>query len=124
MHDPIFRKPEFPFIESEEQNECSPFDCMCGIYDNTYDNYFYSHKQNLAQQYIAWIRQWKKHHWEIQKTCNDLRQASRKDEYDKEFMDGISTILPNSVSLNTDRMEEGADKFVRELMGSNQGTCS
>ena len=43
MNDPILRVPEFPFIETEQPIECSPFDCMCGIYDNTYDNYFYSH---------------------------------------------------------------------------------
>ena len=40
-------------FEPEAQEECSAYDCMCGIYDNTYDNYFYSHKQNPAQQHIV-----------------------------------------------------------------------
>ena len=47
MNDPIFRASEFPFIETDDPIECSPLDCMCGIYDNTYDNYFYSHHLNL-----------------------------------------------------------------------------
>ena len=121
MNDPIFRTTEFPFIETEQPIECSPLDCMCGIYDNTYDNYFYSHKQNPAQQYIAWIHQWKKHHWEIHQACKELGTATHTDDYVKGFIDGVSVQAPNSVSLNIDRMEEEADKFVRELMNTNQG---
>ena len=122
MNDPIFRAPEFPFIETEQPVECSPFYCMCGIYDNTYDNYFYSHKQNPEQQHIAWMHLWKKHHSEIHQACKDLGQASHTDDYVKGFMDGISMEPPNRTLLNITRMENEADRVVRELMGSNHGT--
>ena len=122
MNDPIFRVPEFPFIETEQSIECSPLDCMCGIYDNTYDNYFYSHKQNPAQQHIAWMHQWKKQHSEIHQTCKELGQASHTDDYVKGFMDGISMEPSSATLLNITRMENEADGDVRELMGFNHGT--
>ena len=122
MNDPIFRASEFPFIETDDPIECSPFDCMCGIYDNPYDNYFYSHKQNPAQQHISWLHQWKKQHSEIHQSCKDLGQASHTDDYVKGFMDGISMEPPNRTPLNITRMEDEADRVVSELMSSNHGT--
>ena len=108
---------------SYEETECTPYDCMCsGLYDNPYDNYYYSHKLNPALQYMFWIQEWKKQHWEIHQACKELGTASHSDEYVKGFIDGVSVQPPISVSLNTDRMEEEADKFVRELMSLNQGT--
>ena len=32
--------PQSLYEPKEDDQECSPYDCMCGIYDNTYDNYF------------------------------------------------------------------------------------
>ena len=69
------------------------------------------------------MHQWKKQHWEIHQACKDLGQSTPTDDYVKGFMDAVSVQPPISVSLNTNRMEEEADKFVRELMSSNQGTC-
>jgi len=68
------------------------------------------------------MHQWKKQHWEIHQACKELGQSTYTDEYVKGFMDGLSMQPSNSVSLNIVEMEEETDRFVRDLMGSNQGT--
>jgi len=68
------------------------------------------------------MHQWKKQHWEIHQACKELGQSTYTDEYVKGFMDGLSMEPSNSVSLNIVEMEEETDRFVRDLMGSNQGT--
>ena len=81
-------------FETQEDEECSPLDCMCGIYDNPYDNYFYSHKQNPAQQYFFWIYQWKQFHKEIHQSCKELGTATHTDEYVKGYLDAVSYEYP------------------------------
>tara|TARA_B100000315_G_scaffold199809_1_gene191796 strand:+ start:2057 stop:2434 length:378 start_codon:yes stop_codon:yes gene_type:complete len=87
----------------EEPEECSPLDCMCGIYDNTYDNYFYSHKQNPAQQYFAWIHLWKQLHLEIHQSCKELGTATHTDEYVRGYLDAVSYEHPiNRITMEED----------------------
>ena len=93
-----------------------------GPYEDPRDNFHYHNHLDPAHQYIAWMHQWKKQHWEIHQACKKLGQATYTDEYVKGFMDGVSMEPPNSVSLNIVEMEEETDRFVRDLMGSNQGT--
>ena len=93
-----------------------------GPYEDPRDNFHYHNHLDPAHQYIAWMHQWKKQHWEIHQACKELGQSTYTDEYVKGFMDGVSMELPNSVSLNIVEMEEETDRFVRDLMGSNQGT--
>ena len=93
-----------------------------GPYEDPRDNFHYHNHLDPAHQYIAWMHQWKKQHWEIHQACKELGQTTYTDEYVKGFMDGVSMELPNSVSLNIVEMEEETDRFVRDLMGSNQGT--
>ena len=92
-----------------------------GPYEDPRDNFHYHNHLDPAHQYIAWMHQWKKQHWEIHQTCKELGQSTYTDEYVKGFMDGVSMEPPNSVSLNIVEMEEETDRFVRDLMGSNQG---
>jgi hypothetical protein len=93
-----------------------------GPYEDPRDNFHYHNHLDPAHQYIAWMHQWKKQHWEIHQACKELGQSTYTDEYVKGFMDGVSMEPPNSVSLNIVEMEEETDRFVRDLMGSNQGT--
>ena len=93
-----------------------------GPYEDPRDNFHYHNHLDPAHQYIAWMHQWKKQHWEIHQACKELGQSTYTDEYVKGFMDGVSMEPPNSVSLNISAMDEEADRFVRDLMGSNQGT--
>ena len=93
-----------------------------GPYEDPRDNFHYHNYLNPAHQYIAWMHQWKKQHWEIHQACKKLGQSTYTDEYVKGFMDGLSMEPSNSVSLNIVEMEEETDRFVRDLMGSNQGT--
>jgi hypothetical protein len=90
-------------LEPQEDEECSPNDCMCGIYDNPYDNYFYSHKQNPAQQYFAWIYQWKQFHWQVHQDLKALGQPDHTDEYVKGYLDAVSYEYPlNSITMDED----------------------
>ena len=93
-----------------------------GPYEDPRDNFHYHNHLDPAHQYIAWMHQWKKQHWEIHQACKELGQSTYTDEYVEGFMDGVSMEPPNSVSLNIVEMEEETDRFVRDLMGSNQGT--
>ena len=93
-----------------------------GPYEDPRDNFYYHNYLDPAHQYIASMHQWKKQHWEIHQACKELGLATHTDEYVKEFMDGVSMKPSNSVSLNIVEMEEETDRFVRDLMGSNQGT--
>ena len=93
-----------------------------GPYEDPRDNFYYHNYLNPAQQHISWMHQWKKQHWEIHQACKELGQSTYTDEYVKGFMDGVSMEPPNSVSLNISAMDEEADRFVRDLMRSNQGT--
>ena len=93
-----------------------------GPYEDRRDNFHYHNHLNPAQQYIYWMHQWKKQHWEIHQACKELGQSTYTDEYVKGFMGGLSMEPSNSVSLNIVEMEEETDRFVRDLMGSNQGT--
>ena len=91
-----------------------------GPYEDPRDNFYYHNYLNPAQQYISWMHQWKKLHWEIHQACNELGQATHTDDYVKGFMDGVSMTPSTSVSLNIHRMEDEADRVVSELTGSNQ----
>ena len=93
-----------------------------GSYEDPRDNFHYHNHLDPAHQYIAWMHQWKKQHWEIHQACKELGQSTYTDEYVRGFMDGLSMEPSNSVSLNIVEMEEETDRFVRDLMGSNQGT--
>ena len=93
-----------------------------GPYEDPRDNFYYHNYLDPAHQYIASMHQWKKQHWEIHQACKELGQSTYTDEYVKGFMDGVSMEPPNSVSLNIFELEEEVDRFVRDLMGSNQGT--
>ena len=98
--------------EPEEPEECSPYDCMCGIYDNTYDNYFYSHHLNPAQQYFAWIYQWKKFSWELHQDLIALDQIDQTDDYVRGYLDAVSYEMP---PINTFAMDEDIEFPVSEV---------
>ena len=93
-----------------------------GPYEDPRDNFHYHNHLDPAHQYIAWMHQWKKQHWEIHQACKELGQSTYTDKYVRGFMNGVSMEPPNSVSLNIFELEEEVDRFVRDLMGSNQGT--
>jgi hypothetical protein len=88
--------------EPQEERDCSPYDCMCGIYDNTYENYFYSHRLNPAQQYFSWIYQWKEFHWELHQDLIALGQTNQTDDYVRGYLDAVSYEYP----LNRFTMDE------------------
>ena len=93
-----------------------------GPYEDPRDNFHYHNHLDPAHQYIAWMHQWKKQHWEIHQACKELGQSTYTDEYVEGFMDGVSMEPSNSDSLNISAMDEEVDRFVRDLMRSNQGT--
>ena len=50
-----------------------------GPYEDPRDNLYYHNHLNPALQYVAWITQWKKQHWEIHKDCQKLGLTDHTD---------------------------------------------
>ena len=61
-----------------------------GPYEDPRDNFYYHNHLNPALQYVAWITQWKKQHWEIHKDCQKLGLTDHTDEYVRGFLDAVS----------------------------------
>ena len=87
----------------DDTEKCTPFDCMCAHYDNTHDNYLYSHTMNPANQYFFWVQEWKTQHQQIHNDCKKLGMDVPDDEYVKGYLDAISPEYPN---LNSKVEEE------------------
>ena len=102
-----------PIDESLEETteECTPFDCMCGNYDNTHDNYLYSHTMNPAKQYFFWIHEWKKQHQQIHEDCKKLGMNVQSDEYVRGYLDAVSPEYPSPLNLNIN-MEEDFEEYL------------
>jgi len=49
----------------EDQNDPEFTGNETGPYEDPRDNFHYHNYLNPAHQYIAWMHQWKKQHWEI-----------------------------------------------------------
>ena len=61
-----------------------------GIYEDPGDNYFYDNFMNPNVQYLVWIQEWKKQHWEIHQDCKRLGQKVQSDEYVRGYLDSVS----------------------------------
>ena len=48
-------------------------------YEDPRNNLYYHNHLNPALQYVAWITQWKKQHWEIHKDCQKLGLTDHTD---------------------------------------------
>lgn len=100
------RTMKYSLTESSNEDDtekCTPFDCMCAHYDNTHDNYLYSHTMNPANQYFFWVQEWKTQHQQIHEDCKKLGMDVPHDEYVKGYLDAISPEYPNLNSM----VEEG-----------------
>ena len=61
-----------------------------GIFDNPRDNYFHENYYDPSFQYLLWISELKKHHWEIHEACKSSNPSyDQTDEYVKGFLDAI-----------------------------------
>jgi hypothetical protein len=61
-----------------------------GIYEDPRDNYFYEHYYDPSLQYLLWISEWKKHHWEIHEGCKITNpEYSQSDDYVRGFLDAV-----------------------------------
>ena len=89
MNDPLFRTAEFPFIETEEPIECYHW-IVCVKFMTTHMTTFSIPIKSPAQQYIAWIYQWKKYQREVHQVCKEVEQPTHSDEYVKGFMGAVS----------------------------------
>lgn len=92
-----------------------------GPYEDCRDNFHYHNHLNPAQQHLLWMHRWKQQTLEIHQACKDLGQSTYTTEYLKGFMDGVSMEPSTSLSLNIGELEEETDKYVYELMHTNQG---
>ena len=72
------------------ETKCTPGDCRCGPYEDPYENYWYSHTLNPAQQYFWWIYEWKRQVTEIHNDCVRLGQNS----YSEDYVQGIVDATP------------------------------
>ena len=62
-----------------------------GIHEDPRDNYFYENYYDASVQYLLWISQWKKQHWEIHQDCKSSNPSyDQTDEYVKGFLDAVS----------------------------------
>jgi len=109
-----FKNPLHQILDEPKESDCTPNDCMCGPYEHPYDNYFYKHKLNPAYQYMFWIQEWKKSHWEIHKGCQELGQTTYSDEYVRGFMDAVSPIFPTG-DINNITEEEIMDFMTNDV---------
>jgi len=91
-------------FNEEDDNECTPEDCWCSHYDNPYDNYYYSHRLNPAEQYFWWIQEWKREFREIHEDCRKLGINSYSDDYVKGVLDASAPFTP----LNKFEDDEGS----------------
>ena len=80
--------------------ECTPFDCSCGPYEDTQDNYWYTHKLNPSQQYFWWTHEWKRQFKEIHESCKKLGINSYSDDYVQGIIDATSPDLFSKVNNN------------------------
>ena len=92
----------FPVLDSREPEPCTPDDCWCSHYDNTYDNYYYSHHLNPAQKHFFWIQEWKKDFQEIWEECGKLGQSSYSKDYIQGVLDSVSPEFPINSFTNED----------------------
>ena len=68
-----------------------------GPYEDPRDNFHYHNHLDPAHQYIAWMHQWKKQHWEIHQNNKRLGQKVPSDEYVKGCLDSVSPEFPSPI---------------------------
>ena len=64
-----------------------------GPYEDPRDNYFYENFMNPNVQYLFWIQEWKKQHWEIHQNSKQLIQEVKSDKYVKRLANHLLLVL-------------------------------
>ena len=89
-------------------DECTPNDCMCGPYDDPYENYWYNHTLNPAQQYFWWIQEWKAQFRAIHEDCKKFGLSSYSDDYVQGILDATP---PDYYSRKNKFYDDGSSEF-------------